>query len=55
VRVVSLDPGDMDTPMHAAAIPDCDPATLARPEDVAARITDLLRELPPTVRMKVSP
>ena len=54
VRVVSLDPGDMDTPMHAAAIPDCDPATLARPEDVAARIADLLQELPPTVRMKVS-
>jgi hypothetical protein len=44
----------MDTPMHAAAIPDADPATLARPEDVAARVADLLRELPPTVRMKVS-
>src|SRR6185436_3327475 len=55
VRVVALDPGDMDTPMHAAAIPDADPATLARPEDVAARVADLLRELPPTVRMKVSP
>jgi NAD(P)-dependent dehydrogenase (short-subunit alcohol dehydrogenase family)/predicted nucleic acid-binding protein len=43
VRVVSLDPGDMDTPMHAAAIPDADPATLAGPEDVAARVADLLR------------
>ena len=28
----------MDTALHAAALPDADPATLARPEDVAARI-----------------
>jgi NAD(P)-dependent dehydrogenase (short-subunit alcohol dehydrogenase family) len=54
VRVVSIDPGDMDTPMHAAAIPDADPSTLARPDDVAARIADLLGELPPVVRMKVA-
>ncbi len=54
VRVVSLDPGDMDTPMHAAAIPDADPASLARPDDVAARIVDLLSELPPVVRTKVA-
>ena len=36
VRFLSLDPGDMDTPLHALAIPDADPATLKRP-DVAAR------------------
>ena len=35
VRFLSLDPGDMDTPMHAAAIPDADPATLKRPEQSA--------------------
>jgi NAD(P)-dependent dehydrogenase (short-subunit alcohol dehydrogenase family) len=35
VRVVSVDPGDMDTGMHRAALPDDDPASLARPEDVA--------------------
>ncbi|HEX7331625.1 MAG TPA: hypothetical protein VF290_08990 [Pyrinomonadaceae bacterium] len=35
VRFLSLDPGDMDTPMHAAAIPDADPATLKRPEQAA--------------------
>jgi len=35
VRFLSLDPGDMDTPMHAAAIPDADPATLKRPEESA--------------------
>jgi NAD(P)-dependent dehydrogenase (short-subunit alcohol dehydrogenase family) len=35
VTVVSVDPGDMDTDMHRAALPDDDPASLARPEDVA--------------------
>jgi len=33
VRVNSVDPGDMATAMHTAALPDDDPATLARPED----------------------
>ena len=36
VRIVSIDPGDMDTPLHALAVPDADPATLKRP-DAAAR------------------
>src|SRR6516162_1216000 len=36
VRFLSIDPGDMDTPLHAAAMPDADRATLKRPE-VAAR------------------
>jgi NAD(P)-dependent dehydrogenase (short-subunit alcohol dehydrogenase family) len=35
IRVLSLDPGDMDTPLHALAVPEADPATLKRP-DVAA-------------------
>ena len=35
VRFLSLDPGDMDTPLHALAVPDADPATLKRPEDAA--------------------
>ena len=38
VRFLSLDPGDMDTPMHAAAIPDADPATLKRPADAAREL-----------------
>lgn len=33
VRVNSVDPGDMATAMHAAALPDDDPAELARPEE----------------------
>jgi NAD(P)-dependent dehydrogenase (short-subunit alcohol dehydrogenase family) len=45
VRVVSVDPGEMDTRMHADAIPDADPATLARPEDVAGRIVALLEDV----------
>jgi NAD(P)-dependent dehydrogenase (short-subunit alcohol dehydrogenase family) len=38
VRVLSLDPGDMDTPLHALALPDADPAGLKRPEDAAEEI-----------------
>jgi len=38
VRVLSLDPGDMDTPLHALAVPDADPATLKRPRDAAREI-----------------
>jgi hypothetical protein len=36
VRFISQDPGDMDTAMHAAAVPDADRTSLKRPE-VAAR------------------
>ena len=35
VRVISFDPGDMDTPLHALAVPDADPAGLKRPADSA--------------------
>ncbi|MEP6739802.1 MAG: SDR family oxidoreductase [Caldimonas sp.] len=38
IGVVALDPGDMDTPLHAAALPDADPATLKRPRDAAREI-----------------
>ena len=38
VRFLSLDPGDMDTPLHALAVPDADPAALKRPEDAAHEI-----------------
>ena len=42
VRVLSVDPGEMDTLMHRAALPDADPATLADPMQVAKRIIELL-------------
>jgi len=38
VRFLSIDPGDMDTPLHAAAVPDADRATLKRPEDAAREV-----------------
>lgn len=42
VRVVSFDPGDMDTPLHALALPDADRAMLRRPETSAAELCDVL-------------
>lgn len=42
VRVVSVDPGEMDTRMHADAMPDADRTTLAAPDDVARRLSALL-------------
>jgi len=35
VRTLVVDPGEMDTAMHAAAMPEADRAALARPADVA--------------------
>jgi NAD(P)-dependent dehydrogenase (short-subunit alcohol dehydrogenase family) len=42
IRVVSIDPGDMDTPLHALAIPDADRSSLKNPEQAAAEIVDLI-------------
>ena len=42
VRFLSLDPGDMDTPLHALALPDADPATLKRPEAAARELADAI-------------
>ena len=42
VRVLAVDPGEMDTVMHAQAVPDGDRQALQRPADVAARIVDML-------------
>ena len=38
IRVIAHDPGDMDTPMHALALPDADPAALKRPEQSAQEL-----------------
>jgi len=42
VRFLSLDPGDIDTPMHALAVPDADRATLKRPEIAARELGDAI-------------
>lgn len=44
VRVLAVDPGEMDTVMHAAAVPDAARATLQRPADVAARIVAMIED-----------
>lgn len=45
IRVLSVDPGDMDTPLHALAVPDADRTELKRPETAAEEIVALLEEL----------
>jgi NAD(P)-dependent dehydrogenase (short-subunit alcohol dehydrogenase family) len=56
VRFLSIDPGDMDTPLHAVAVPDADPATLKRPEDAAREIVEsMLSTLRDSARLALSP
>jgi NAD(P)-dependent dehydrogenase (short-subunit alcohol dehydrogenase family) len=42
VRFLSLDPGDMDTPLHALAVPEADPASLKQPAAAAREIADAI-------------
>jgi len=42
VRFISVDPGDMDTALHAAAVPDADPSSLKRPEVAARELVELI-------------
>ena len=48
VRFLAVDPGDMDTPLHALAVPDADPSTLKRPETAAAEIIEKMLAALPT-------
>ena len=56
IRLLSADPGDMDTPLHALAVPDADPSTLRRPEasarDLTRTIVGMLREREGTARRR---
>jgi NAD(P)-dependent dehydrogenase (short-subunit alcohol dehydrogenase family) len=45
VKFLSIDPGEMDTAMHADAIPDADKSTLARAADVAKRIVSIVERI----------
>jgi NAD(P)-dependent dehydrogenase (short-subunit alcohol dehydrogenase family) len=54
VRFLAIDPTDMDTAMHAAAVPDADRSALARPEAVAERIVTML-DAPSGSRLVVRP
>lgn len=42
VRFLAIDPGDMDTPLHAQAVPEADRSALKRPEEAAAHIIGAL-------------
>ena len=42
VRFLSVDPGEMDTRMHADAVPDADRASLADPARVAKRLLGVI-------------
>jgi short-subunit dehydrogenase len=44
VRLLTVDPGEMDTQMHADAVPDADRAELARPERVASAIVEMIEQ-----------
>jgi NAD(P)-dependent dehydrogenase (short-subunit alcohol dehydrogenase family) len=45
IHFLSLDPGDMDTPLHAVAVPDADPSELKRPETAARELADAIGKL----------
>lgn len=45
VRVIAHDPGDMDTPLHALALPDADPSSLKRPAQSAAELLARIAQL----------
>lgn len=44
VHVLCVDPGEMDTQMHADAVPDADPSTLSPPDRVAACVARLIQQ-----------
>ena len=55
VRLVAVDPSDMNTAMHQAAVPDADPASLRDPDEVAAAMLQLLVDgFPDAVRVGVT-
>ncbi len=43
VRFLSIDPGEMNTKMHADAMPQADPGSLEGPDVVAERIVSILK------------
>ena len=46
VSTLSLDPGDMDTPLHAIAVPGANPSELKRPETAAQELADAIGKQP---------
>lgn len=46
VEFLSVDPGEMNTKMHADAMPEADPGALSDPKAIAARLADLIERSP---------
>ena len=44
IQVLSLDPGDMDTPLHALAVPEADASTLKPPATAGREFADAISE-----------
>jgi NAD(P)-dependent dehydrogenase (short-subunit alcohol dehydrogenase family) len=44
VRVIAHDPGDMDTPLHALAVPDADSADLKTPDQSARELLERIAQ-----------
>ena len=53
IRVVSFDPGDMDTPLHALALPDADVSVLKQPRTAAREIVALIATMTPPSETRV--
>jgi NAD(P)-dependent dehydrogenase (short-subunit alcohol dehydrogenase family) len=53
VKLSALDPGDMDTPLHALAVPDADRASLKQPAVAAIELVDAIADLLPSIRAAV--
>ena len=50
VRFLSVDPGDMDTALHAQAVPDADRSTLKQPADAAQEILEAIATALPVLQ-----
>jgi NAD(P)-dependent dehydrogenase (short-subunit alcohol dehydrogenase family) len=48
IHFLSMDPGDMDTALHAAAIPDADRSSLKSPEAAARELAEAIAAALPT-------
>src|SRR5262249_48645126 len=56
VQFLSIDPGEMDTQMHAEAMPEANRSALAKPDAVSARILEIISrssEIPNGQRLTV--
>jgi NAD(P)-dependent dehydrogenase (short-subunit alcohol dehydrogenase family) len=49
IRLLSIDPGDMDTPLHALAVPDADRASLKPPRVAAEEIVRAIASALPSL------